>query len=100
MLFFVMETKTIKEIKKKIVRILKKHGVVRAGIFGSYARGEQKKNSDIDILVELSKPLGFEFVGIQFELEEKLKKKVDLLTYKSINHLLKERILNEEIKII
>jgi len=95
-----METKTIKEIKKKIVRILKKHGVVRAGIFGSYARGEQKKNSDIDILVELSKPLGFEFVGIQFELEEKLKKKVDLLTYKSINHLLKERILNEEIKII
>jgi len=34
---------SIEEIKKKIVKILKKHNVVRAGIFGSYARGEQKK---------------------------------------------------------
>ncbi|KHO50976.1 MAG: hypothetical protein QT05_C0047G0025 [archaeon GW2011_AR13] len=40
-------------IKLKIARILKNYGVVRAGIFGSYARGEQKKDSDIDILIEL-----------------------------------------------
>ena len=39
MLFFIMETKTIKEIKKKIIKILKKNNVVRAGIFGSYATG-------------------------------------------------------------
>jgi len=92
--------KKIESIKKKIVPVLKKHGVVRAGIFGSYARGEQKKNSDVDILVKLSKPLGFGFVGIQFELEDKLKTKVDLLTYTSIHPRLKKRILNEEVRII
>ncbi len=41
--------KEIEKIKKKIVPILKKNKVVRAGIFGSYARGENKKNSDVDI---------------------------------------------------
>ena len=90
----------IEKIKKKIIPILKKNKVVRAGIFGSYARGEQGKDSDIDILVKTSSPLGFEFIGIQFELEEKLKKKVDLLTYKSIHPLLRKRILDEEIRII
>ncbi len=49
----------LKELKSKIRKVLKKHGVVRAGIFGSYARGEQKKNSDIDILVQTSKTNGF-----------------------------------------
>jgi len=95
-----METKTIKEIKKKIIRILKKNNVVRAGIFGSYATGKQKKNSDIDILVKTSEPLGFAFVGIKLELEEELGRKVDLLTYKSIHPLLKKRILKEEVRII
>ncbi len=92
--------KNIKEIKSKIVKVLKKNKVVRAGIFGSYARGEQKKNSDIDILIKYPKGLGFGFAGIELELEDKLKKKVDLLTYNSIHPLLKERILKEEIRII
>jgi len=92
--------KNIEKIKSKIVKVLKKYGVVRAGIFGSYARGENKKNSDIDVLVEFSRPVGFEFAGIEFELEKKLKKKVDLLTYKSVHPLLKKRILSEEIRII
>jgi predicted nucleotidyltransferase len=85
---------------KKIVKILKKNSIKRAGIFGSYARGEQKKNSDVDILVELGKPMGFDFVGIQFELEDELGKKVDLVTYNSLHPLLKDRILNEETKIL
>ena len=88
------------EMKKKIVKILKKNKVVRAGIFGSYARGEQDENSDIDILVEPPRGIGFGFVGIQFELEDELKRKVDLLTYRAVHPLLKEQILNDEIKII
>ena len=44
--------------------------------------------------------MGFAFVGIQFELEDKLKKRVDLITYNSIHPLLKEKILNEEVRII
>jgi hypothetical protein len=92
--------KSINQLKSKIICVLKKYGIVRAGIFGSYARGEQKSGSDIDILIEPPKGIGFGFVGIQFELENKLKKKVDLLSYKAIHPLLKERILKEEIKII
>lgn len=89
----------IENLKKKIVPILKKEGVKKAGIFGSYARGEQKKRSDIDILVEFEGSL-LDLVRLERILKEKLKKEVDLLSYRGINHRLKEIILNEEIRII
>jgi len=92
--------KQLNILKKKIIPILKKNHVVRAGIFGSYAYGEQKKDSDIDILIEPPKGIGFGFVGIQLELEDKLKKKVDLLSYNGIHPLLRKRILKEEVRII
>ena len=91
---------SIEDIKRKVVPILKRNKVIRAGIFGSYARGEETKDSDVDILVELGSEVGFGFVGIQFEIEEKLKKKVDLLTYKSVNPYLKKRIFEEEVRLI
>ncbi len=90
----------LRRLKPKIIRILKKHGIKKAGIFGSYARGDNKKKSDIDILIQPRKGMGFEFFGLQIELEEKLGRKVDLVTYKSIHPYLKERILNDEVKII
>ena len=94
-----MKNKEIENIKKKILPILKKNKVSRAGIFGSYARGEQTKDSDVDILIEAEGSL-FDLVGIELELKKNLRKKVDLLTYKSINPKLKKIILNEEIRII
>ncbi len=87
-------------IKPIITKILKRHGIRKAALFGSYARGEQKKDSDIDILVELSKPLGFRFIGIQLELEQRLGKKVDLLTYQEISPYLKKYISAEEVPIL
>ncbi|MBU1622920.1 MAG: nucleotidyltransferase family protein [Candidatus Woesearchaeota archaeon] len=95
--------KEIKEIQRKVVPLLKKYGVVRAGIFGSYARGEQKKKSDLDLLIEVKKKSKFslfDLVGLEMKLEQKLGKKVDLLTYNGINHRLKEMILSEEVKIL
>ena len=84
-----------------IIKILKKYDIKKAGIFGSYTRGEETKKSDIDILIEYPKGLGgFAFVGIALELEKALKKKVDLLTYGGISPYLKENILKEEVKII
>ncbi len=89
------------KIKKKLVPLLKRKEIKKAGIFGSYARGEERKNSDIDILIEPSnKTKGFEFFDLQDEISKKLKKKVDIITYNGINHLIKERILNQEVKII
>jgi len=88
------------KITPEIKKILKKNNIKKAGIFGSYAIGKQKKNSDIDILVEPPKGIGFGFVGIQFELEDKLKKKVDLVSYNGLSPYLKSKILNQEIRIL
>ena len=93
----------ITQLKKKIVPVLKKHDVVQAGIFGSYARGEQTKKSDIDLLIKF-KPRSnkslLDLVGLQNDLEDKLNKKFDVITYKGINHLLKDYILKDEIRIL
>lgn len=89
-------------IKSKARKILRKHHVARAGIFGSYARGEAKKKSDIDILVEIpdDKLDLIGFIKIKNELEYALGRKVDLVEYAAIKHRLKERILKEEISIL
>lgn len=94
--------KNIKKLKLKIVPLLKRNKVRKAGIFGSYARGEQRKDSDIDILIEVKgrKFSLLDLIALERELKKKLGIKVDLLTYKGIYHLLRERILNEEIRII
>jgi predicted nucleotidyltransferase len=92
--------RSINLIKSKILDVLKKNNIKTAGIFGSYARGEQRKDSDVDLLIEPAKGMGFGFFGMNDELEERLGKKVHLVTYKYINPHIKENILNEEIKIL
>ncbi|MBW7960592.1 nucleotidyltransferase family protein [Patescibacteria group bacterium] len=84
----------------KIIPILKKYGVTRASLFGSIVRGEETKESDIDILIEVpdSKSL-FDMMDIQFELEDALKKKVDLIEYKGIKPALKDSILSSQLPI-
>ncbi len=94
-----MVKNNLNKIKKPIIEILKKHGVKKAGIFGSYARGEEKKNSDIDILVEIDCSL-LGLISLEMELEKILRKKIDLLTYAGINPHLKEYILKDEVRII
>ena len=91
----------IKEIKDAMIPVLKKYGVRRASLFGSIVRGEMGKNSDIDVLVEFEgrKSL-LDLAGLKIELEEKLKREVDVLTYKSIHPLLRERILKEKVDIL
>lgn len=87
----------LEEIKDIIIKVLKKHNVKRAAIFGSIARGEATEESDIDIVIEFEgrKSL-LDLVDLKLELQELLGKKVDVITYNSINPLLKEQILNEQ----
>lgn len=97
-----MQRKDITKIKNKIRKILKRNKVVRAGIFGSYARGDAKKKSDIDILVKINDKnmslLGF--IHLKHEIEDALGRKVDLVEYAAIKPLIKGRILAEEVRII
>ncbi len=91
----------IKQIRDKVLPILKEAGVSRSSIFGSYVRGENKKGSDIDILVDLPRGKSlFDLVGLKLKLEEVLRNKVDIGTYNSIYPLLKDHILKEQIQIL
>ncbi len=84
---------TIKEtLQKHKDDIYNKYSVKSFGIFGSYARNEQTKTSDIDILVEFDKPIGLEFVALAEYLESLLGIKVDLVSKKSIKPKLMEYI--------
>ncbi len=81
----------LKELKPVLNR---KYYVEKIGYFGSYARNEQHKDSDIDILVSLKKPLGWEFFDLQEFLENELKLKVDLVTEKALKEQLRQIILD------
>jgi len=90
--------KTLKDIKRVLSEhkdeIQEKYGVVILGVFGSYAREEQSKVSDVDILVEIKRPIGLKFFELWDNLENLLNVKVDLLTVKAVKqkHLLWESI--------
>ncbi len=93
---------SISTIKKKVLPILKRHAVIRAAIFGSFARGEAKANSDVDLLIEYKskdKSL-FDLVDLKSELEEILGRKVDIVTYDSIYWRLREQILAQQVVIL
>lgn len=88
---------TTQDISTKIIPTLKRQGVLKAALFGSVVTGEAKKSSDVDILVKFdSRKSLLDLVRLQFMLEDKLGRKVDLLTYDSIHPLLKDIILNEQ----
>lgn len=62
---------TMEAIKKKVVPILKRQGVIKAAVFGSFARGEETKNSDIDFLMKITKNKTlFDLIQLKLELEK------------------------------
>jgi len=97
-----MRNMDIEEIRRKVLPILEKHDIKRAGVFGSVVRGEAGEGSDVDILVEIERDdvSLLDFVGIKLELEEALGRRVDLVEYSALKPLLKERILAEEVPIL
>lgn len=91
---------TCQKITKSIIPILKKHQVKRAAIFGSFARGEERKNSDVDLLVDFKKEVGlFAFVDLKNSLEEKVGRKFDVITFRSVNKKLKSYINKDLVKV-
>nr|QNO51592.1 hypothetical protein FJOHDBIG_00041 [Methanosarcinales archaeon ANME-1 ERB6] len=92
-----MKEDQIEEIKKTLIEALRKHEVKKAALFGSIVRGEATEESDIDLLIEFEgrKSL-LDLAGLKLDLQELLRRRVDVLTYKSLHPLLKERILSEQ----
>ena len=84
-------------IQKTIFSVLTGYGATKVAIFGSYARGEEREGSDIDILVRFKSPKSlFQLVRIEDELKEALHRPVDLITEKSVSPRLTASILRDE----
>jgi len=95
------QTAATVEIREKILPVLRRHGIKRAGMFGSFVRGEATPESDVDILVELDGQASlFDFIGIKLDLEDVLGRRVDLVEYAAVKPRLRDRILREEIPIL
>ncbi len=73
----------------------KEFSVKEIGIFGSFADGSFHQNSDIDILVELDKPIGWRFFTLEMYLEKNFGRKIDLVTKPALKEQLREQILNQ-----
>ncbi|MBI5739112.1 MAG: nucleotidyltransferase family protein [Nitrospirae bacterium] len=92
------DIKTILQQHKKFIR--DKYGVREIGVFGSYIRGEQVEDSDVDILVEFEKPVGFfRFLELEEYLESILSLKVDLVTKKALKPTIGKYILDELVNV-
>lgn len=91
----------LKKLKEEISHILRRHDVHRAALFGSFATGEAKQHSDVDILVEFKGQKSLlDLVALKIEMEEALQRKVDVLTYDSLAPLIRERVLKEQVIIV
>lgn len=87
-------------IRKNRDVLAEKYGVAVVGVFGSYVRGEQREKSDIDLLVDILRPISLlEIVGAEIYLSEILGVKVDLVPKRDVREELRETILAEAVAI-
>lgn len=88
-----METVSSKQdvvqvLQKESAYLQERYGVARIALYGSFAQDSATESSDVDLLVELSRPLGFEFVALAEHIESILGRKVDLSTFETLRRSL------------
>jgi hypothetical protein len=89
------KNETIEKLRELKPFLANEFSVKEIGLFGSFSDDEQNKESDIDILVEFYKPIGWKFFSLEKYLEDVLNRKVDLVTKKALKKQLREKILNQ-----
>ncbi len=88
----------LQKIQEKVPEILVKYPVTYAGVFGSIARGEETPGSDVDIMIRLAPDNSFslfDLVGLESELTDKIGRKVDLFTEKSIDKYIRKYVMRD-----
>jgi len=92
---------SIDDITEKAIIVFERYNVNKAAVFGSCARGEMQRGSDIDILVDISSyTSGLAFVELKRKPENLLKRKVDLISFNSLNYSDKKNEILSEAKVI
>ena len=94
-------TSTLEELRTTVAAPMARRGVVRAGVFGSFARGEATESSDVDFLVEFEDGRTLlDLAGLRLDLRDALGREVDVATQGSLHPGLRERILREVVPIL
>lgn len=90
---------TQQQIINTALPILLKHGVARAGLFGSHAEKDARDDSDVDLLIEPKAGSSLlDFIGLKLELEDVFQRSVDLVDYRAIKPIIRDRVLAQEIR--
>ncbi len=82
----------LKELKPTLY---KNYSVRKIGLFGSFSDGSYTEDSDIDLLVELEKPIGWKFFSLEIYLEQIFSRKIDLVTKNALKEQIRENILQQ-----
>lgn len=91
----------IEILKEKMIPFLMAAGVKRGAVFGSFAKGQAKADSDLDLLIDFPKDQSLlDFVRLKLQLEGVLKRKVDLVEYDLIKPAIRDEILKSQIRIL
>ncbi len=85
----------IKKLREQQLYLAKEYGVRRIGVFGSYAKKTATPSSDVDLVVEFDRPIGFKFMDLGDYLERVLGRKVDILTPAGIQGIRSERVARD-----
>ena len=89
------------KVEQRVLPVLRRHDVIHAAIFGSFARGGAEADSDLDILVELPSTKSLlDLVALKLDLEEVLGREVDVLTYRALHPRIRERVFQEQVVIL
>ena len=92
---------TLDEIRQRVGGVMRRRGVVRAGVFGSVARGDDTPASDIDFLVEFQEGSTLlDLSGLRLDLAELLNREVDVVTPAALHPLLRDEILEQQVPIL
>jgi predicted nucleotidyltransferase len=95
------KSQILKILEKELPYLREKYGITQIALYGSYAHGTPDKESDIDLLVALSRPLGLEFIDLANYLENRFGRKVDLATFDTLDrslHLPRYQSISQNIK--
>lgn len=92
------EIYTIEDIRNRLVPIFSKYGLLKAAIFGSYAKKQAKEDSDVDLLVTIDESFDIEkYLKFETAVKRALKKRIDILEFRCISQVIRDEILKEAV---